>query len=106
MELLKKRLQVIEVQGKCLNSLKSAMIEKDEGMLKKALSKLDELKVVYGQFCVKEEFQCRNLLVQIKTEDSIIHQGDYDEVSSVGSSFSLVENESEKNIKPNDTIDN
>ena len=46
------------------------------------------------------------IVLTLDSQDSIIHQGDYDEVSSVGSSFSLVENESEKNIKPNDTIDN
>ena len=42
----------------------------------------------------------------LDSRDSIIHQEDYEEVSSIGSSFSIVENDSEKNIKPNETIDN
>jgi len=45
------------------------------------------------------------IILTLDSRNSSIHQEDYDEVSSIGSSFSLVENESEKNIKPNDKID-
>lgn len=46
------------------------------------------------------------IILTLDSRDSIIHQEDYEEVSSIGSSFSIVENDSEKNIKPNETIDN
>jgi len=44
------------------------------------------------------------IVLTLDSRDSIIHQEDDYETSSIGSSFSIVENESEKNLKRNDTI--
>lgn len=44
------------------------------------------------------------IVLTLDSRDSIIHQEDDDEISSIGSSYSIVENESEKNLNRNDTI--
>jgi len=45
------------------------------------------------------------IILTLDSRDSIIHQEDDYDISSIGSSYSIVENESEKNLKPNDAID-